>query len=86
MTRPKPDANLSTLTQLSLARAEAMRYCPGCHIEERWDYETNGDGGVIAICQNCGYCVPLGKYWQDPAVGVRIPARSQWSALHTRRV
>lgn len=50
-----------------------------------WTHSTNGDGGTVQICPKCRRCYPVGRYYQDAAVGVRIPALSTWSALHEGR-
>ena len=60
------------------------------HFGARWEYSTNGDGGVFAICAWCGYDgvddarLRVGRWWGDRAVGHREWSdkpgqRSAWS-------
>lgn len=64
----------------------ALKQCPGCGATEKpWQYSTNGDGSTAQCCTQCGTCYPMGRYFQDASVGVRMIHFSWWSALHHER-
>lgn len=64
-----------------LSETTAAKTCGDCH-GTVWFFSTNGDGSSVQCCTNCGVCVPFGRHYQDPSVGVRVIAHSWWSALH----
>jgi len=74
------NADLSAITQTARAAAVATAACERCG-SHRWTHDTNGDGSALAICARCGLALPLGRWYQDASVGVRVPAESNWSAL-----
>jgi hypothetical protein len=74
------DARLSDITRLAIASARLPAECRMCG-GSRWRHDTNGDGSTLAICERCGATAAIGRWWQDAAVGVRVPAESAWSAL-----
>lgn len=84
---------------LNQRRTRALALCKAGRLEDEeaaayvlrgiasgsWTHSTNGDGGTVQICPKCRRCYPVGRYYQDAAVGVRIPALSTWSALHNAK-
>lgn len=65
-----------------LKLAESYRKMCDCGRLDEWSYSTNGDGSSVQICR-CGRVYPVGRQYQDVAVGVRLIALSTLSALFT---
>lgn len=76
------DPSLSEITKLARARALASWRCAKCG-GEQFEHLTNGDGACLAICVGCGTALPVGRWYQDGDVGVRVPALSTWSSVRT---
>jgi hypothetical protein len=67
---------------LSTSTASEVCRCGG----GEWTFSTNGDGASLQGCTRCGTWVPIGRYFQDPSVGVRIIHYSWWSALVEKKI
>lgn len=58
--------------------------CARCGREPmRWNYLTNGDGSTVQECPGCGTCYAIGRWYSEAELGIRLPARSIWSAIIT---
>ena len=61
--------------------AQALERCPKCG-GSGFDDATSGDGGLLQVCDACGYAWGVGRFWCDPAIGPRF--ESTWSSRGAR--
>lgn len=65
-------------------KVEKRTTCDRCQRSPmRWNYLTNGDGSTVQECPGCGTCYAIGVWFSSTELGIRLPARSVWSALVT---
>ena len=57
--------------------ASAQDTCGACGAMA-FAWLTNGDGGLLQVCQGCGQAWGVGRFYCDKAIGPR--AESIWSA------